>query len=132
MTILLGFDGFPLKLQKELKEKSNDTFDTLVQVNINDLPKIKGWKPRIETATGIKLTGFVEPHTDPYTGCGAYKDYRSLFWLLSDTTKDKSFLMVGNESERMLPYNWAFFDDSVLHSFMSNGTWIGLAIQYIR
>lgn len=74
----------------------------------------------------------VQPHTDPWLGSGLLADcntQRNIFWLMHSLSGSPIYLQVGNDARKMYPGDWVVFDDSVMHSVVSDVTWLGAATQ---
>ncbi len=128
--LLTGEQKFPTALAKQLKQRADESFCQRIDVALTDLPiPPAGWKYHLDTAVGVKLKGYCDPHEDPFFGDGDPKSHRSVFWLLSDTSRRTSHLIANGQSASLQPNQWAFFDDADMHAFLADGTWIGLAVQ---
>lgn len=94
-------------------------------------PAPEGWAFDLGTAIAVKLRGYCDPHQDAYAGGREVASHRSFFWLISDTSRRTSKLIAEAESREMSPGDWAIFDDSKMHAFLADGTWIGVAVQMV-
>jgi hypothetical protein len=114
-----------------VESQADESFCAQVAVGLSDLPEApQGWAYAPETAVALKIKGYCDPHSDDFMGNGERPTkHASLFWLFKDTSRRPSHLMAGNQSCKLLPGQWAMFDDSLLHAFLAEGTWIGIAIQ---
>lgn len=77
----------------------------------------------------------VQPHTDPWVGSGLLTDgtiQRNIFWLMHSPSDTPIYLQVGNDARKMYPGDWVIFDDSTMHSVVSDITWIGAATQIAK
>lgn len=124
---------FSPELKKRLLAEASDSFTQHFRIGASELPcPPHGWEYQLSTAIALKLKGYCDPHDDTYLGPGEEQEHRSLFWLLADTSRRPSYLIANGTYIRMEPGSWAFFDDSQLHAFLADGTWIGLAVQLTR
>lgn len=124
---------FSPALKRRLLAEADESFTRHFEISESELPCApEGWEYQVSTAIGLKLKGYCEPHEDTYLGPGERQEHRSLFWLLSDTSRRRSYLIANGTSARMAPGTWAFFDDSRMHAFLADGTWVGLAVQLTR
>lgn len=132
-SIPISTHPFSPALKKRLRAQANESFTNHFEIAESELPAPpEGWQYQFFTAIALKLKGYCDPHDDTYLGEGDEEVHRSVFWLLSDTSKRPSYLIANGTSVRMSPDSWAFFDDSQMHAFLADGTWIGLAIQLTR
>ena len=129
--ISTGEHPIPKPLRLLVEKQADESFCSTVSVDPAQLPALpQGWEYAPETAVALKLKGYCEPHSDDFMGNGeAPAKHASLFWLFKDTSRRASHLMAGNQSCPLSPGQWALFDDSLLHAFLAEGVWIGLAIQ---
>jgi len=124
---------FSPELKKRLLGEADESFTRHFEISEAELRvPPEGWRYQLSTAIALKLKGYCDPHNDPYLGEGNEEIHRSVFWLFSDTSKRPSHLIANGMSVQMIPGSWAFFDDSQMHAFLADGTWIGLAIQLTR
>lgn len=78
--------------------------------------------------TALYLRGkSVAPHIDP--DLIEAKVVRSMFWVTKKKTEHSIYLQVGNQYTHICEHDFVVFDDSLLHSVSSDGSWEGIAIQ---
>jgi hypothetical protein len=92
-----------------------------------DLPKLNSGLV-YDYKTTLYLRGkSVAPHIDE--DFIEAKVVRSMFWVTKKKTQHPIYLQVGHEYAHIGQYDFAVFDDSILHSVSSDGEWEGIAIQ---
>ena len=131
MSLLSGKTSVSTALKKKIATVADESFTRNVALTADELPPApEGWVMDQDTLIAVKLRGYCDPHTDEFLGRGAPDTaHKSLFWLVSDTSKRRSKLMADGTYLDMLPGDWAVFDDSQLHAFLADGTWVGVAVQ---
>ena len=130
---LSGQRSIPRALLQRVKAVADESFTCTVTLTVDDLPPLpEGWHYALDTAIALKLKGRCDPHRDDFMGAGPAAAHASLFWLLSDTSKRPSALMVEDQSQDMRAGQWVLFEDQKLHAFLADGTWVGVAVQAYR
>lgn len=132
--MITGHHSISSSLRSRVKAQADESFTRYISVSLDELPAPPdGWELNLDTTIALKLRGYCDPHRDDYQGRGpAGTPHLNLFWLVSDTSRRLSSLMVEGMSVRMKPGDWAVFDDAQLHAFLADGTWMGLAVQMVR
>ena len=132
----------PTKEQVKIAEKRGDSSFTS-SMNADDFPIFAKeliptsgliddtWDNYIRTLIFLKMKN-VEPHTDTYVGYREQEEhsvFASLFWVLA--ARKPLHLHVGSHSAALKAGSWALFADSVMHSVISDSTWVGCATQVL-
>jgi hypothetical protein len=120
-------------LVSRLSKVADESFTRTISLDPAELPSLPGgWKYELETAIGLKIKEFCDPHSDEYHGRGEPSQTASFFWLFRDSSHRQTYLVAGENNLRMNAGDWAVFDDGRQHALMAQGTWKGIAVQVYR
>lgn len=112
-----------------MKRIADDSFTAVLPDDFGTLPLAEIFCANRETAIALSLK-CVKPHTDDWLASASQPKARAaLFWLVSIPNGETLDLQVGNSFCTLGAGECVIFDDSLVHSVISDRKWIGCAVQ---